>query len=257
MCKRNEATISSFVYAAIVKAIDHVGAAHGTSSTRELAKGAHLTFPAHASRWLPKEAAGKGFGSVVAMAIAPASVFLSPDEVHPPGRYIDDARTQEVEVQDTFRLARIVGTKQNEHLKSPHLMASLESSGQAGSQGIRAAAQALEQGHAAPSSSASFSTPTLTSQGVMDIAKNYPLGSTATGPSSMSASGSSHWLELFDMVQYGRATSPSVCFSLYSFDGRLNLMVHFDSRRFDQRTVTAILDYVCMLITPCCHVATL
>ncbi|CDR88152.1 uncharacterized protein SPSC_03738 [Sporisorium scitamineum] len=255
-CKRNKATISSYVYAAIVKSIDQVAAAVENRGDAKVKQGAHLTFPAHASRWLPEETANHA-PSVVTMAIAPASVYLSPEDVNPSRGSVAEASSHVAQVQDTFRLARILGVKQNEYLKSPHVLSFLDTLGQAGAQGIKTNAQALDEGNAASSSGRSFSTPTLTSQGIFDIAKDYPLESTDKNVSSAAPTRPFHWLQLIDVVQYGRATSPSVCFSLYSFDGKLNLMVHFDERRFDRGTVTAILDTACSLITPCCHTALL
>ncbi|TKY89360.1 hypothetical protein EX895_001891 [Sporisorium graminicola] len=250
-CKRNKATISSYVYAAVVKAIEQLTTTVEASGNGKTTQGAHLTFPAHASRWLPEETA-KQSRSVVTMAIAPASVYLTPEEVSPSDANVQAGSSQNAQVQDTFRLARILGIKQNEYLNSPHILASLDTLGQAGAQGVRSNAQALAAGNAAPSSASSFSTPTLTSQGILDLAKDYPMPST-----DMSSSSTSHWLQLTDAVQYGRATSPSVCFSLYSFDGKLHLMVHFDERRFDPAVVTSVLDRVCTLIEPCCHPALL
>ncbi|CBQ70845.1 conserved hypothetical protein [Sporisorium reilianum SRZ2] len=256
-CKRNKATISSYVYAAIVKATDQVTATFDSSGNGQMAQGAHLTFPAHASRWLPGETANHA-RSVVTMAIAPASVYLSSEDVRPSSSgSLEQSDLQEAQVQNTFRLARMLGTKQNEYLESPHMLGFLDTLGEAGAEGISNNAQALAKGSTAVSPNPSFSTPTLTSQGIFDIAKDYPLATSEQKESSTSASSASRWLQLIDVVQYGRATSPSVCFSLYSFDGRLNLMVHFDERRFDRGVVTAVLDKVCDLIAPCCHAALL
>lgn len=248
-CKRNSTTISSYIYAAIVEAIHH----HTSTNKAESPKGAHLTFPAHASRWLPKETRNDA-KPAVNMAIAPASVFLNPEDIRPRREMAQHGLTESTQVQDIFRLARIIGIKQNEYLGSPHLLACLDTLGQSAAKGI------LSTVHAEPSELSSrscFSTPTLTSQGVFDLAAEYLSQAPNKEWASASISRPLQTLKLVDVVQYGRATSPSVCFSLYSFNGTLTVMVHFDNRRFDQELVTAILERVCTIIVQCCHIASL